>query len=369
MSAELVKQVERSAGKVERKKDNGSGGGEIFIPTGSTLLNLALSGTPHGGWKSGNVANIVGDSGAGKSFLALTTLAEAGCMEAFDNYRFIYDDVERANGFDMANLFGDDFEFRVEAPAYDDERPLFSSTIEDMEMYIDDAINHPQPFIYILDSLDALTNFAEQEKSKENLDKRRKDQNEKGSYGMGKPKELSRILRQTKDKLKDTKSTVLIVSQVRDNIDPMSFSRQTRSGGRALKFYCIHEMWLALTGKLTKKVGNLTVPYGVTTKTKIAKNKITGKVREVEFPIYYDYGIDDIMSCIEFLEKVRHWDKKGKKIVAKELELEATKSKLVEQIEEGNLEGKLREVVTKVWNDIENKVSVGRGRKKKYGNI
>lgn len=364
MNEQLVEQIVDISNK-ERKSIKG--GDDIFIPSGSTLLNLALSGRKDGGWKCGNVANIIGDSGAGKSLLALTTLAEAGCFETFDNHRLIYDDVERANGFDMSGLFGENFESRVEAPAYDDDGvPVFSSTIEDMEMYIDDAISYDQPFIYVEDSLDALTNFAEQDKSKENLDKRRKNQQEKGSYGMNTPKELSRILRQTKDKLKNTQSTVLIISQVRDNIDPMSFSKQTRSGGRALKFYSIHEMWLALTGKLTKKVGNLTVPYGVTTKTKISKNKITGRVREVEFPIYYDYGIDDIMSCIEFLEKTKHWGKSGKKIQAEELGLEFTKNKLVEEIEKNNLEEDLKDITASVWNEIEEKVSVGSGRKSKY---
>lgn len=363
MNQKLVEQIADMPNK-ERKSIKG--GDEMFIPSGSTLLNLALSGRMDGGWKCGNVANIIGDSGAGKSLLALTTLAEAGCHEAFDNHRCIYDDVERANGFDMAGLFGKNFEDRVEAPAYDDGVPVFSSTIEDMEMHIDDAINYGEPFIYIEDSLDALTNFAELDKSKENLEKRRKNQQEKGTYGMNTPKELSRILRQIKDKLKNTQSTVIIISQVRDNIDPRSFSKQTRSGGRALKFYSIHEMWLALTGKLSSKVGNLTVPYGVTTKTKISKNKITGKVREVEFPIYYDYGIDDITSCIEFLEKTKHWGKSGNKIKAEELDLVYTKRKLVEEIERNNLENDLREITTSVWNEIEEKVSVGSGRKSKY---
>ena len=34
-----------------------------LVPTGSTLLNLALSGKPYGGFKLGTIVNVVGDYG------------------------------------------------------------------------------------------------------------------------------------------------------------------------------------------------------------------------------------------------------------------------------------------------------------------
>ena len=46
-----------------------------FFSTGSTLLNLAMTDNPYYGWPCGRMSNIIGDSSAGKSFLALTGLS------------------------------------------------------------------------------------------------------------------------------------------------------------------------------------------------------------------------------------------------------------------------------------------------------
>ena len=66
---------------------------------------------------------------------------------------------------------------------------------------------------------------------------------------------------------------------------------------------------------------------------RITKNKITGKRREIEFPIYYDYGIDDIGSMIDFIIEEDHWKVKKQTIVAVEFSKELTKAKLITEIE------------------------------------
>ena len=80
-----------------------------FIPTGSTLLNCAISDDPFGGFKIGKIANLVGDSSAGKSMLAVTCLAEVAMYSRFDQFRLIYDEPEAAMEFNMNHLFGPDF--------------------------------------------------------------------------------------------------------------------------------------------------------------------------------------------------------------------------------------------------------------------
>jgi len=153
--------------------------------------------------------------------------------------------------------------------------------------------------------LDAL----EDQKKIDDLSKSIEDDTKvKGTYGMAKAKASSSILRSCTGLLSSTGSILIIVSQIRDNVDPMSPKKDTRSGGHALKFYAHHEMWMKPI-KEHKKNG---VSIGSAVKVKITKNKITGKVREVVFDIYYDYGIDDISSCIDYLLQIGRWSGGGK---------------------------------------------------------
>jgi hypothetical protein len=148
------------------------------------------------------------------------------------------------------------------------------------------------PFIWGLDSLDAI---APEDEIDNDI--------RYGSFGASKPKLMSQLLRKITNKTKNTNSAIFIISQTRDNIGVMFGDKKTRSGGKALKFFCTHEMWLAVIEHIKKKELNA----GVYVRVKVSKNKITGKERIVEFPIYYDYGIDDITSCIDFLMKEGRW--------------------------------------------------------------
>ena len=58
---------------------------EDLIPMGSTLLNLAMSATIHGGAKKGTMVNIIGASHGGETVLALTSFAEANMKQSFED--------------------------------------------------------------------------------------------------------------------------------------------------------------------------------------------------------------------------------------------------------------------------------------------
>lgn len=333
-----------------------------LIPTGSTLLNLALSDCIHGGWRKGTMVNIIGDSSAGKSFAALTTFAETHHKGVCEDHAFIYDDVENASSFDMEYLFGSGVADRIIPPCEDEDGDdLPSDMIEDFHLNIINALEEG-PCIYCLDSFDALNAEADEKKSVEMLKAREKGKDAAGSYGMAKAKKSSEILRQVVGRIKRTESLLQIISQTRDNIDPMSMQKKTRSGGKALKFYATHELWLANGGAIKKKERIV----GVRCKVKISKNKLTGKVREVEFPIYYDYGIDNIGSCVDFLVKEKHWPGGGaKRIDPIGLDIDAgLRQKIISQIEQQGLEDELAEIVGQVWHSIEDSLRLK--RKPKY---
>ena len=85
-----------------------------LIPTGSTLLNCALSDQYQGGYAIGTFVNTIGDSGTGKTLLALNSLADMTLHRRFDDYRFIFDDDEAALAGNLRFMFGSEVAERIE---------------------------------------------------------------------------------------------------------------------------------------------------------------------------------------------------------------------------------------------------------------
>lgn len=327
----------------------------LLIPTGCTLLNLALSDTPYGGAGLGRITHIVGDSSAGKTFLGYSMFAECSHRKRFDRYALYDDDVEAANAFDVEKLFGRRTAARVQPPPNG-----CSNTVQDFLLTIKQLLDEERPFIYLLDSFDALTSDEDTDKVNELADARRKGIKEKGTYGMQKPKIASQFFRMMKKRLKDTASAVIILSQTRDDINPMTFSTKTHSGGRALKFYASHQLWLAVGKKHKRR--NLTV--GIDCVAKITKNKMTGKIREVTFPIYYSYGIDDIRTNIDFLLAEGAATKRGNRIelpcIGEGGEAYST-DKWIKTIDERrDLQKQLQKAVGRAWAEREHVLDLGR---------
>jgi len=319
----------------------------VLIPSGSALMNLMLSDSSLGAYVPGTIVNIVGDSSSGKTFLLWTIFAEMAKMDsAFRQYRLIYDETESAFFFDAHRLFGIE-EKRV-------ERSIRSETVQDFQKNVLVAIEKKQPFIYGLDSLDALSTLEEKARMHKMVTKDEID----GSYKTEKPKLMSELLRNITRSIENTQSIVFIVSQTRDNIGVMFGEKKTRSGGRALRFYCTHELWLAIKSHEKNKEREI----GVNVIAKTKKNKLTGKLRRVEFPIYYDYGVDDIGSIIDFLVDEKYW-RKERDIIYGQIGgvcLDGRKRKLIDMIEVNAMEEELMKEVEIVWLKIEEEIKTHR---------
>lgn len=361
MMAKLVKRKKEQDKPPEEKPIIETVDPDHLIPTGATLLNCACSDTPFGGYKKGKLVNLIGDSSSGKTLLGLTTFAEMSLYEKFDDYRFIFDDVEAALEFNLDYLFGAPISDRIETR-------IVSSTIESFHTNIMKAIKEGRPFVYVLDSFDALTSEAEQKRADASAkEKKRKMKGEeeeeekisKGGYKTEKAKLAGEILRTTCRDLKNIEALLIIISQTRDDITS-KFKRKTRTGGWALKFFSCHEMWLAIIKAYKKKEREI----GIDTRARVSKNKITGKVRNVSFPIFYDYGVDDIRANVEFLIEEEIWKQEKQTITAVGFNIKGTIETVCKKIEEKRLEKELQTIVGHTWQAIEEEVKLG--RKKKY---
>jgi len=361
MKTEDIKKALRK--KSEKKKLTA----KDFISTGSTLLNLACTGYPECGFAKGHYYFIVGDSISGKTWLSLTCLAEAAINPNFKNHRFIYDNAEDGALMDIERFFGKRVAEKIEPPIRHPKlgRSPFSDTIEDFYFSMDDAIKDGRPFIYILDSMDSLSSESESDKFDKTKKAYREGKDSPGSYGDGKAKVNSAMLRRVIGRpLEESGSILIIINQTRDNINALPFqSKKTRSGGHALKFYACLEIWSSVAGKIEKTVKGKKRQLGVESKIKVKKNRITGRERTVTIPIYHSFGIDDVGSCVDFLLDEKYW-KKGDEIKAKGLGIKGSKKKIIKLIEQNGLEKDLRELVSEVWNEIEDLCTIK--RKKRY---
>jgi RecA/RadA recombinase len=342
MNAEVnkvVRSLKRTVKKPKKKKKEQG----LLIPTGSTMLNLECSGDYKGAFQCGKLVNIIGDSSSGKSLLALSTLAECASTPEFDNYHFIYDDVEAANEFDIPTLFGNKIAVRIELTNR-------SRTIEAFNDTIAQLLEVKEPFIYILDSFDALTSEAFIAKDMDNRKSREKGNKISGSYGDGKAKIFSDFCKNRIQDLKDTGSALIILSQTRDNLGfGAQFTPKTRAGGRALRFYACHELWTSTKKQIKKNKRITTTDVCV----KISKNKLNGNRGEAYFPILRDYGIDDVTSCIEFLVNEGPWSGPANSINTKGFVTEKiSKTKLVTHIENKNRELELKQLCQAAYLDV-----------------
>lgn len=350
----VVKPISKRAEKKPEKEQR-----RMLVSSGSVMLNLACSNTYRGAYEVGRMVNLIGDSSSGKTYLAMEMLAACANDSRFNEYALIYDDTEHALSMDIEELFGEELAERIMSPdTNEDDEPNPSRTIEDFHFNIRTALE-TGPCIYVLDSFDALTSEQDDSKVDEMMDARQRGKETKGSYGMSKPKKSSELLRDIVGKLEKTNSFLLIISQTRDNIDPMSFEKKTRSGGRALKFYASHEIWLAVAGKIRAKERVV----GSKLKAKVAKNKLTGTFREVSFDFRHSYGADDINAAIDFLiaENVISGGKGNAKM--KWNDFEGSRGKFISKIEDEGLEKSLFRDVEKTWQEIEESIKPNRKRK------
>lgn len=348
----ITEQVETEAKKpLEIKKRRTD---LTFANTGSTLLDLSSP------FVFGKIVNIVGDNSTGKTLLAMECIAQTRKILG-NKLKWKYDDAESGFSFDSKEMYG------VELLSAKEQA---SETVEDFEYNLNkelDDLKDKEYLIYVIDCMDALKAKEEENRFKKRIEyeaalragKSPKDL--KGTYGMEKPKKMGELFRNLVQKIEKKNCLLIIISQVRMNIDAMFGNKYTRVGGKALDFYASVIIWLAVLEK--NKIKN--IPVGVVIKAKNTKNKITKPFRIVNTHILFDYGIDDITSNIEYLYELRTptGDLKSKSEKVNWDDMEYTLKGLVKHIENNSLEDELKKRVEQKWYEFEASITPNRKRK------
>ena len=188
------------------------------------------------------------------------------------------------------------------------------------------------------------------------------DKEEEGSYGTEKAKYFSSAFFNNLCSIMEKKdSTLILISQVRENIGVTFGKRHYRTGGKALDFYTHICLWLYEKEKLKKEFRAQKRVYGIRVIGRFERNKVAKPFREAEFVILFDYGLDDIGSMLNYL-----YGPKEKSIIYDNESI--TKKQLLKMIEEDTdnvLYNRLIDEVEKDWNEIES--AIVPKRKKRFG--
>jgi recombination protein RecA len=297
-----------------------------FLPSGCTLLDCILGG----GYPLGRVVNLVGDKSSNKTGLAVEACANFAV--AYPQGKIWYGEFESAFSRRYAKKIG--LPDRTEFVTKENVR-----TVEDLFINLTEKIKEcaDTPGVYIIDSLDALSDASELER-----------EIDKGSYGSAKAKKMSELFRRLVDDIERSKILLFIVSQERDKIN-VSFGRKsTRSGGRALDFYASQIVWLAEVKKIRKTKNGLERSTGIWVRAKCEKNKVGLPFRECDFPVIFYYGVQDIEASLQFLNKVKMLDKFDSDITSRNISIHVKKI-----MKDGERKKELKDLVKKIWDEIE----------------
>ena len=296
--------------------------------TGSTLLDLAAGG----GWGIGRVANIVGDKSTGKTLLAIEACANFGILYGGNAIR--YAEVEAA--------FDRDYAYSMGMPR-DAQYTEDVHTIEDFERDLDAWLEKQNgPNLYILDSLDACSSDAELER----------ETGDHATYGAEKAKALSELFRKRIKKLREKQGTIIVISQLRDNIGVRFGETKKRSGGHALDFYASQVFWLAQITSIKKTVTKVERTVGVKIRARNKKNKIGKPYRQVDFTILFSYGVADEVSMLDWIKENKGEDLLPESLASYPKRLE-TAQKDRDRDTVKTIRDELRTAVIARWEEIE----------------
>jgi RecA/RadA recombinase len=306
---------------------------ETMISTGSTLLDLAISGgrVREGGMPGGILVEIFGPSGAGKTVLLCEI---AGAVSRAGGEIMFKDPEARLN-----KQFAEIFDLDVDQISYEvpNTVPEVFAPIRTWEPEKKGKIHG-----IFADSLAALSTDWEMEG---------KDQ-----YGMRRAKEFSEELRKTCRVLTQKNMLMVCSNQVRQNLDAGQFGQKWKSpGGAAIGFYSSLRLRIIGSEKIKKEKsihGSKTSRIeGITSRIEVFKSSVWKPYRQAEISILFDYGIDDIRENLKFIKKFT--GNKGYSIGGKTLHTSIDTA--ISMIEEDSLEKELKDEVITLWNEIEDK--------------
>lgn len=341
LSEQMKRKVDNSSSMKRKKKLDGNT--EQMISTGSTLLDLAITGgrIKGGGIPGGILVEIFGPSGTGKTVLLCEI---AGGVKRANGEVMFKDPEARLNG-----SFAKIFDLDVDQIEYDTP-----NTVPEVFKPVREWVPTNTKIIngVFADSLAALSTEMEM------------DDNDK--YGMRRAKEFSEELRKTCRIITQKNLLMVCSNQVRENLNAGTYGIKHKSpGGEAIGFYCSLRLRIIGSKKIKKEVkvaGKLIKRViGVEANIEVFKSSVWEPYRSAPVTILFNYGIDSIRDELQYLKtykKLSVYEINGEK-------MGSSMDKAIESVEEAGLEEELKAEVIELWAEIEDKFKEERKPKKR----
>jgi recombination protein RecA len=316
------------------------GNTEKMISTGSTLLDLAISGgrVRGGGLPGGVLVEVFGPNSSGKTIL----LCEIGGNIQHNGGQLKYYDPEARLNKQFARMFG------LKIP---DEDYIKPDTIPEVFMSVRDWKPNGSSAIHGIcaDSLAALSTDQEMENK------------EGDKMGMRRAKEFSEELRRTCRILAQNNFLMVCSNQVRENLDAGPYGQKYKSpGGEAIGFYSSVRLRTSKPEKLKEKIKfagkDVVRVIGIETQVEVFKNSVWKPYRTAPLIVNFDYGIDDIQANLQFVKD----NTAATQYAINGMILDRSMVESIQIVEENNLTHPLREEVINLWEEIESKFKTER---------
>lgn len=255
-----------------------------WVSTGSTLLDLAISNRPNGGFPVGRIVELQGMEASGKSLIMAHVLAntqkKGGLAVYIDTENALSEEFLRAIGINVKDML---------------YIPL--ETIEDIFEAVENIIetvrksNKDRLVTIVIDSVSAATTKVEQDADYE-----------KDGWATTKAILMSKAMRKITNVIGKQRVLMLCASQLREKMGVMFGDKYTTSGGKALGFHASCRVRLKGVGKLKSGSGKTEQIIGVQTEAQVIKNRMGPPFKKAVFDIYFNSGIDDYNSWLALLK-------------------------------------------------------------------
>ena len=279
---ELNKQFKHQ--KVAFFLDEGSNPTDVtdFISTGSTMLDLAISNKPNGGVAVGKITELNGLEGSGKSLIGSHLLASTQKKDGIA----VYIDTESAVSQEFLRAIGVDTSKMIYVHLETCEE-IFD-TIETIVTKIRES-DKDKLVTILVDSLAAASTKVEMDADFD-----------KDGWATAKAIIISKAMRKVTQMIARQKVALVFTNQLRQKLGVMFGDPWTTSGGKALPFHSSTRVRFKNAGQI--KDGNK-VTIGIKIKGQVIKNRLGPPMRTVEFPLYFDKGIDDFGSWLTVMKE------------------------------------------------------------------
>ena len=253
-----------------------------WISTGSTMLDLAIANRPNGGVAVGKITELNGLEGSGKSLIGSHLLASTqkqdGIAVYIDTESAVSQEYLRAIGVDTSKMLYVHLETVEE---------IFD-TIETIVTKIRES-DKDKLVTILVDSLAAASTKVEMDADFD-----------KDGWATAKAIIISKAMRKVTQMIARQKVALVFTNQLRQKLGVMFGDPWTTSGGKALPFHSSTRVRFKNAGQI--KDGNK-VTIGIKIKGQVIKNRLGPPMRTVEFPLYFDTGIDDFGSWLTVMKE------------------------------------------------------------------